>query len=580
MQKDCSESMEIQEESVGSESTITTEDVPSELPKDCFPFLLACKPSKNAPLKIIINKHIVQLGRDAKCDYQIDSTRKPRMISRIHALITYNETENEVTISDMKSVNGIFVNFVKVRSAKLRNNDVVIFGEGGDLKCGMKLKICDPELTYVFNLGRRNKKRKRSSQEVDTNASPKKRRELELPQLITASESEGDTIILSQEELRKIREEGCKLKAEEIKRIREETEKRIKLEAGEAIKAEIERIRAEEKRQKEEIEKKLQEETARLQQQESEIRTRQEEERRKTQQRLSELQSMLAQKEELLSAHQMRVKQLQEMKEKEKKEQEMLYKEKMVVVESQLEMESMKINTIRQEVDAEKKRLAEQLAQSKQELASLKATTLRQTDIQEEFICCICHELMVETTVLGCAHAFCGECLEDWLNVNQICPICRKKVKSTPMRALNIDNVIAKIVEKMNPEDSTEWKKQAEKRIKLRQSLRDLQQLITTARRQKLKFLSIKDSWNEDEKKVFHKGVSQYSGKCREIYCSTTGLTRDFINKGSSYMIRRGFLNVDIPLLDSESLNDTALLRQKLLHFITAEAEPERTVMS
>ena len=36
-------------------------------------------------------------------------------------------------------------------------------------------------------------------------------------------------------------------------------------------------------------------------------------------------------------------------------------------------------------------------------------------DLNEELLCCICHELMVLAHTLPCSHTFCFGCIRDWL---------------------------------------------------------------------------------------------------------------------------------------------------------------------
>ena len=50
------------------------------------------------------------------------------------------------------------------------------------------------------------------------------------------------------------------------------------------------------------------------------------------------------------------------------------------------------------------------------------------SDIEEEFICGVCHELLVLPTTLNCGHSFCRHCLALWFDSSKKaeCPSCRK----------------------------------------------------------------------------------------------------------------------------------------------------------
>ena len=72
-----------------------------------------------APKKFTLNQPELIIGRDEKADITLPSAN----VSRRHALIRCRQ--QEVSIRDFESRNGIFLNGIKVHSAVLRDGDIV-----------------------------------------------------------------------------------------------------------------------------------------------------------------------------------------------------------------------------------------------------------------------------------------------------------------------------------------------------------------------------------------------------------------------------------------------------------------------
>lgn len=69
------------------------------------------------------------VGRTPECDLYLVSTQYPLFISRQHARVTLNETQ--IFVTDLKSVNGTFVNDVMLQpmvKTKISIGDLVTFG--------------------------------------------------------------------------------------------------------------------------------------------------------------------------------------------------------------------------------------------------------------------------------------------------------------------------------------------------------------------------------------------------------------------------------------------------------------------
>lgn len=71
------------------------------------------------------------------------------MISRIHAYIIHGKDGNWY-IRDNKSVNGVFLNNVKVFDSVLQNEDRITFGGGGNLARGTYKHQPRSEFNFIF----------------------------------------------------------------------------------------------------------------------------------------------------------------------------------------------------------------------------------------------------------------------------------------------------------------------------------------------------------------------------------------------------------------------------------------------
>ena len=89
----------------------------------------------------------------------------------------------------------------------------------------------------------------------------------------------------------------------------------------------------------------------------------------------------------------------------------------------------------------------EQPAVTEQSVSSEPMTNLTETlssMVQNEFKCSICQELVVNASGLSCSHVFCKCCIDEWLDKNRRCPVCRKTIKRSTGRhhVLPIDNFL------------------------------------------------------------------------------------------------------------------------------------------
>eukprot|EP01103_Thecamoeba_quadrilineata_P004560 TRINITY_DN1429_c0_g1_i2.p1 TRINITY_DN1429_c0_g1~~TRINITY_DN1429_c0_g1_i2.p1 ORF type:complete len:377 (-),score=73.74 TRINITY_DN1429_c0_g1_i2:602-1732(-) len=157
-----------------------------------------------------------------------------------------------------------------------------------------------------------------------------------------------------------------------------------------------------------------------------------------------------------------------------------------------------------------KQKLEDQMKKVQQ----LQTVVDQRSDIEEEFTCPICFDLMVIPHTLHCAHSFCYLCLSHWLHQHKEkkeCPVCRASAAKESVKSKSLENAIDKIT-KTRPqavqEEYQKRKQSAQKKLEEIDSVRSLEQLILRARQQNLKFLSISDLWTPEERNNFMSGVA------------------------------------------------------------------------
>lgn len=97
-------------------------------------------------LQVGQGRHII--GRGTKADVQLSAQKDGKfIISRSHAALEVN-ADGTVSIEDLGSLNGVFVNQVRITVSALQDNDVVQFGGMSDIPVGAKLQHSDIAVRY------------------------------------------------------------------------------------------------------------------------------------------------------------------------------------------------------------------------------------------------------------------------------------------------------------------------------------------------------------------------------------------------------------------------------------------------
>uniref|UniRef100_A0A146M9N2 E3 ubiquitin-protein ligase CHFR n=2 Tax=Lygus hesperus TaxID=30085 RepID=A0A146M9N2_LYGHE len=114
-------------------------------------------------------------------------------------------------------------------------------------------------------------------------------------------------------------------------------------------------------------------------------------------------------------------------------------------IESSLILKTVEVSELKDELEEAKAKLAkaEETAQS---LTVMKEKVYNDAVaiIEQEFLCCVCTDLMFEPVTLNCRHTMCAKCLDEWKKKQKKCPSCRTTIK-TEVRPLMIDSFIDRI---------------------------------------------------------------------------------------------------------------------------------------
>lgn len=60
--------------------------------------------------------------------------------------------------------------------------------------------------------------------------------------------------------------------------------------------------------------------------------------------------------------------------------------------------------------------------------SEIRHVELEQETVKEELFCAICMDDVIENELISklrCLHRFHNPCLQDWMKIKQICPICK-----------------------------------------------------------------------------------------------------------------------------------------------------------
>lgn len=98
------------------------------------------------------------IGRSAKADILLVAEKEGKhIISRSHAALVVSLKQRSVVVEDLGSLNGVYVNDVRIRQVELKDGDRVQFGGMSDVPEGRKLNASDCAIVYEVKLNNSKK---------------------------------------------------------------------------------------------------------------------------------------------------------------------------------------------------------------------------------------------------------------------------------------------------------------------------------------------------------------------------------------------------------------------------------------
>lgn len=196
--------------------------------------------------------------------------------------------------------------------------------------------------------------------------------------------------------------------------------------------------------------------------------------------------------------------------------------------------------------------------------------TLTVSELHSELACSICQDWLVHAATVDCSHTFCTSCIETWLlHKNFHCPVCRQAVTREPVRTRAVDTIVRKTVDRLPEEQRQEFQQRlaaAQVAIARRKQLHaELEKSVNDALKKGKAFFHISSNWNKREKETFQKGIKDYIGDTREVYCRLTGLTVQWVHSVDDSKLNQALHNLG--LQQFVSATDTEI-RRRLLNYI------------
>lgn len=411
----------------------------------------------------------VTLGRGMGVTYQLTSSTCPLMISRVHCIFRQNE-KGEWTITDNKSLNGVWLNKVKLEPRRVH-----VLSEGSCLQLGVPLTHTDKaEFEYDVVKESPGQVNVTPSAPIKVKGSRTKRKlHTEDPELSGEEGSSSCSKAKFPRGSKEVRESGLFSRSSKVAKQRTVKTKAVSSTDGDRLaptqqqqpcrstlhlnkvrKAMVEIRRLNEQMQEKQLE--MQEKMNDPQQSKSVDNK----DVLLVQIQLRDLQNQLSNEQEEHLHHIQELKQIFQEEQQKQGEQKLAEEEHLkeqlaqALQEHTLLMEELNRNKndFEQIIQAKNKEL-EATKEEKEKVQAQKEEVLNHMNdvLDNELQCSICSEHFIEAVTLNCSHSFCAFCIKEWRKRKHECPICRQEIH-TQTRSLVLDNCIDRMVDKLSAE--------------------------------------------------------------------------------------------------------------------------------
>ncbi|XP_072266123.1 E3 ubiquitin-protein ligase RNF8 [Pyxicephalus adspersus] len=409
----------------------------------------------------------VTVGRGIGVTHQLASTSCPLMISRMHCTFRQN-TEGQWTVSDNNSLNGVWVNNVRLEPHK-----PYTLMKGSSVQLGVPLPNTEkPEFEYELvqeNLEQirpfltrplvgkgkplRNKRKlscedsDASGTEVGTSSMSRVkllRREEQQPHKLPRPDlSKQPTVLAEQPELDYVVIAATQSQGTNTSQLSRMRESIAELRS---LNTQVQEKRIDMQKMKEPQQNPSEDNQCLL----------------KCRQELIDLQKQMVvkRKEHLQRVHELQKLQQEQQSKRSSAEsratEEVHLKEQLsqLLLEHSLLMEELnRHHQDFEQIIQDKNRELQETKKEKEKMEAQKEEFLNHMNdvLDNELQCIICSEHFIEAVTLNCAHSFCLFCIQSWRKRKDECPICRQDIKSQT-RSLVLDNCINRMVDKLSQE--------------------------------------------------------------------------------------------------------------------------------
>uniref|UniRef100_A0A3P9J8B5 E3 ubiquitin-protein ligase CHFR n=1 Tax=Oryzias latipes TaxID=8090 RepID=A0A3P9J8B5_ORYLA len=399
----------------------------------------------------------VTVGRGLNVTYQLLSASCPLMISRLHCTFKKRKEDGQWTVTDKKSLNGVWVNGNRIQA-----DEAHLLRPGDSIQLGVPVMGSKVEFDYVLvqqplkdiklHLAKTHKegataaaitessKRKMTMEEDEPSTSK--------PKLYRRSSSDKSLAKACPPPLKKCQPQQSRSQPEETASGRRVQELRQRSDGSQPPCDNLQMYSQNILLLREQVDD-TQRRVASLEGEDQQGDPLVRERVQELQSQLGTLRGKMHQMETLKKSFSERRwpehQKTQQEEQMRKQLNDALQEQKKVIVEHALSRQAFEkiLSAKNKELEATKEEKERARAQKDEVVTQMTEV------LENELQCIICSELFIEAVTLNCAHSFCSYCITQWRKKKEECPICRQAITSQS-RCLALDNFIERMMENLS----------------------------------------------------------------------------------------------------------------------------------